>query len=70
MGKNEKMGNNSFFIDAGLKKSTETNRKKGWCLPVALGAPLCLGLVEMIRVMDFTAVNAYLNAAAKILSGK
>jgi len=70
MVKGEKMGNTSPFIEIGLKKSMENNKKKGWCLPVALGVPLCIALYEMVRVMDFTAINAYINASAKILSGK
>ncbi len=60
----------SSIIEEGLSRKTETNRKKGWCLPVALALPVCAALFEMIRVMDFSALNAYLSAAAKILSGK
>ena len=70
MKEGKKMGGNSPFIETGLRSLTEKNRGKGLCLPIALAIPICATLFEMIRVMDFSALNAYLNAAAKILSGK
>ena len=68
MEKGERMGRVSPLIEAGLR--SRAGKNKLGCLPLGIGITLCGALLEMTKVMDFTALNAYLTAAFKILIGK
>ena len=62
------MEKNQLYNRSLKRKAIKKSRE--WHVPLGCGGAiaLCGALIQMVRVMDFTAVQAYVNAFMKLLT--